>query len=81
MTKEIDVELTSYRTCFSTDAGKRVLTDILCQSGYFDTNLHTEGEVAVQNFAKKIIKKLGIGDTPQKAGEYVHNLFNLRIGK
>ena len=77
---ELDYEITSYRTCFSTDAGKRVLTDILIQSGYFDTNLTTEGEIAVQNFAKRIIKKLGIGDTPQKADEYVNNLFNLRIG-
>ncbi len=79
MQKKISNELASYRTCFSTDAGRRVLADILINSGYFDTNLSTEGEIAVQNFAKRIIKKLGIGDTPQKADEYVNNLFNLRV--
>ena len=78
--KKRNDELASYRTCFSTDSGRRVLADILVNSGYFDSNLTTEGEIAVQNFAKRIIKKLGIGDTPQKAQEYVNNLFNLQAG-
>jgi len=77
MQEKISNELASYRACFSTDAGRRVLSDILINSGYFDTNLQTEGEVAVQNFSKRILKKMGIGTTPQKANEYVNNLFNL----
>ena len=58
---ELDYEITSYRTCFSTDAGKRVLTDLLIQSGYFDTNLTTEGEKAVTGKAAPD-RECGLGD-------------------
>jgi hypothetical protein len=77
--EKITNEVASYRTCFSTDAGRRVLADILINAGYFDTDLTTAGEIAVQNFVKQIVKKLGVGDTPQKVNEYVNNLFNLKV--
>ena len=70
--------ITAYRTCFSTDAGRRVLSNILITGGYFDTDLTTEGELAVQNFVKRIVKKLGICDTPEKADEYVDKLLELK---
>lgn len=77
--KGID-QISSYRMCFSTDAGKRVLGDILINAGYFDTDLKTSGEMAVQNFAKRIVKKLGICQTPEGVSEYVNGLMNLRAG-
>lgn len=80
MAKKLSNELMWYRTCFGTDAGKMVLADLLVSSGYFDTDLKTEGEVAVQNFTKRILKKMGIGTSPTKAHEYTNNLFNLKIG-
>ncbi len=80
MAKKLSNEIVWYRTCFSTGAGKMVLADLLASSGYFDTDLKTEGEVAVQNFTKRILKKMGIGTSPTKAQEYVDNLFNLKIG-
>ncbi len=76
--KEVD-EVSSYRMCFMTDAGRRVLGDLLIQAGYFDTDLSTDGEIAVQNYAKRIVKKLGICDTPEKVTEYVNGLFNLKV--
>ncbi len=72
-----DNTVTSYRTCFGTDAGKRVLGDILMDAGYFDTDLTTEGEIAVQNFVKRIVKKLGVCGGPQDVGSYVQKLFEL----
>ncbi len=71
-----DNTVTSYRTCFGTDAGKRVLGDILINAGYFDTDLTTTEEQAVQNFAKTIIKKLGIHG-PDVISSYVNKLFEL----
>ncbi len=74
----MDETVASYRQCFMTDAGRRVLGDLLITSGYFDSNLTTKGEIAVQNFAKRIVKKLGICDTPDKVNEYVNGLLNLK---
>ncbi len=67
-----------YRQCFMTDAGKRVLGDILINAGYFDTDLTTEGEIAVQNFAKRIVKKLGVCGTPESVLEYIDKILELR---
>ncbi len=72
----MDITVTSYRTCFGTDAGKRTLGNILIDGGYFDTDLKTEGEIAVQNFVKGMIEKLGI-DGPKVVDSYVQKLFEL----
>ena len=72
----MDNTVISYRTCFNTDAGKRNFGDILINGGYFDDDLKTEGEIAVQNFVKKMVKKLGI-DGPEVVDSYVNKLFEL----
>jgi len=54
------VQQASYRTCFSTDAGKRVLGHLLVEAGYFDTDVKTPEETAVLNYAKKILKNMGL---------------------
>lgn len=72
-----DNTVTSYRTCFGTEAGKRVLGQILMDAGIFDTDLKTEGEIAVRNFAQKIITKLGICQDPKDVSDYVQKLFEL----
>ncbi len=72
----MDNTVISYRTCFGTDAGKRTFGDILINGGYFDDDLKTEGEIAVQNFVKKMVKKLGI-DGPEIVDSYVNKLFEL----
>lgn len=55
-----DSQITSYRTFFASDAGKRVLGDILAEAGMFDTDVKTPEEMAVLNFAKTILKKMGL---------------------
>ncbi len=65
-----------YRTCFGTEAGKKVLGDILIQSGYFDLDLETPEEIAIQNFGKYIVHNLGVNSV-DNVDTYVQNLFNL----
>ena len=76
--EKMDVGTASYRECFMSDAGHRVLGEILINGGYFDTDLSTEGEIAVQNFVKGIVKKLGICNTPESVTEFINKLFELR---
>jgi len=66
-----------FRACFGTDSGKRALGQILLDGGYWDANLKTEGEIAVQNFVKKIVKNLGIFKDPNDIDSYVQKLFEL----
>lgn len=71
----------SYRLCFGTDAGKRVLGHLLADAGYFDTDLKTTEELAVENFVKKILINMGL--FPAERGkivgveEFVNKLFEL----
>lgn len=70
-----NAQMVSYRTCFSSDAGKRVLGDILAEAGMFDTDTKTPEELAVLNFAKKILKKLGLcGEQPVNSWLSVKNI-------
>ncbi len=55
-----DNQVNSYRTCFSTDSGKRVLGHLLVNAGYFDTDLKTPEELAVLNYVKKILLNIGL---------------------
>ncbi len=79
MKKRSKEEVVAYRTCFSTDAGKRVLGHLLLQAGLFDDDLKTPEDLAVENFAKRILTNLGINDTPDKMREYVNKLFEIKI--
>ncbi len=49
----------------------------MLDGGYFDCDLKTEGEIAVQNFVKQIVKNLGICGGPEDVGSYVQKLFEL----
>ena len=71
-------QINSYRQCFSSDAGKRVLGHLLLEAGYFDTDLSTPEEIAVQNFAKKILKNMGIHKL-ETVDYYVDKLFELPV--
>jgi len=75
----IDNQITSYRQCFTTGAGRRVLAHLLIEAGYFDCDLKTTEELAVLNFAKRIIKNMGI--TLQNVEEFTGKLFEISIGK
>ncbi len=82
---KVNDEVASYRTCFSTDAGRRTLGDILSEAGFFDTDLKTSEEMAVENFTKKILRKIGLcGEEPKSSwlskenfDSFVQKLFEL----
>jgi len=76
-TERKDTTVVDYRATFSTDAGKRVLAHLLLESGYFDCDLKTEGEIAVLNFVKKIIRNLGICTEPKDVAGFVQKLMEL----
>jgi hypothetical protein len=80
----LDKTSDDYRACFGTDAGKRVLGHILIGAGYFDADLTTPEQQAVQNFAKSILKEItGVPPqshtiiSPDKVDGYVNGLYNL----
>lgn len=66
-----------YRECFSTAAGKKVLAHLLADMGFFDDNVKPE-EIILQNYARKILKNLGILHIENVQG-MVEKLFELPI--
>lgn len=54
-----------YRRVFSGPHGNWVLTHMLVELGHFDTVSGSEAEVARQNYAKRILKHLGVLSAPQ----------------
>jgi len=71
--------LIAYRQCFSGGSGKVVLTDLLIEAGYFDDDLKTTEELAVENFVKKILHKMGVYDKKDlsQQSRFVDNIFEL----
>ena len=67
-----------YRNCFSTPAGQAVLGHLLLEAGFFDTDLKTTEAIAVENFAKKILKNLGIYEL-STVDSFVNGLFRIPI--
>ena len=89
MTKDKHKERCNYQSCFGSDTGPGVLTQILIDAGYFDHNLKTIEELAVLNFVKgAILVPLGIhprmedveGKKKDKARSYVNQILNMPIG-
>ena len=76
-----DNQATSYRACFNTDAGRRVLGHLLSEAGYFDTDVKTPEEAAVLNYAKKILTNIGLFFVKDKKiigiDSFVQKLFEL----
>jgi len=75
---EPNYEQMDYRNCFSTDVGKRVLGHLLLEAGFFDSDLSPE-EVAVENFMKNVLKRMGVYDDPEKMTQVVNGLINVNI--
>jgi hypothetical protein len=60
MLLELDHTQIDYRTCFSTNTGRRVLAHLLTNAGVFDTDIKTPEETAVENYAKGILEIMGL---------------------
>ena len=77
--EKISEQAIYHRTCFSTDAGRRVLAYLLVEGGVFDTDLKTPEDIAVRNYAMKIIKNMGICNSPESVTEFVNKLFEMKM--
>ncbi len=73
----VDNTVVDYRRCFSTDAGKRVLGNMLMEAKFFDYTKTLE-EQAVENFMKTVLTKCGSYHV-DNIDEYVNNLMTMRI--
>lgn len=69
--------LNGYRQCFITDSGRKVLAHLLIEAGYFDCDMKTTEELAVLNYAKQILKNLGIGVTPNNVPQFVNRILEI----
>ena len=67
---------TDYCSFFETDAGQRVLADMLLEGGFFKLNQTLE-EQAVQNFLKTVLCKIGCFDV-NVSHEFVEKLITIR---
>ena len=68
-----DRTLDYYRDTFSTPSGKRVLAHLLADMGFYDSKIYTVEEIAVANYAKKILIRLGVIGTQNL--DYFANMF------
>ncbi len=75
--EQIDNTVVDYRRCFSSDAGQRVLGNILVESHFFEYTTTPE-EQAVENFVKTILTKAGLYSVDNVDG-YIRGLFNLKM--
>ncbi|KKL45971.1 hypothetical protein LCGC14_2350330 [marine sediment metagenome] len=74
-----DVTQPYFRKCFNTEAGQRVLVNILQEAGYFDTNRNTIEDLAILNFVKlNILRKIGLLK-PNNVDSYVRKLFEIPV--
>ena len=51
-----------YRVVFCSADGIKVLAHILADTGFFDDTIKTSEEIALCNYGKRILKRLGIID-------------------
>ena len=76
---EPDYTQMDLRNCFSTDVGKRVLGQLLLDAGFFDSDIKTTEDAAVENFMKQVLKTMGVYDDPDKMIQVVNGLINVSI--
>ncbi len=69
-----------YRNCFSTGSGRIVLKNILMEAKLFDT-IETPEEMAVENFVKIMLHKMGHYGDIRSNEMLIENLFNIPIRK
>ncbi|MHC4639173.1 MAG: hypothetical protein ACYTBV_16980, partial [Planctomycetota bacterium] len=63
-----------YRQCFGTGSGKIVLKNILMEAKLFD-QIDTPEEMAVENFAKMILHKMGEYGDVKRNERLIERLF------
>ena len=58
--KPEDVKREVYRKVFLSPEGRAVLTDILNDLGHLQMDISTPEEIALSNYAKQLLAKLGV---------------------
>ena len=66
------------RSVFSTPQGQRALALLLTDAGYFDVDVKEPDEIAVQNYFKRLLHRMGVYGVDNIEG-YVGKLFELPI--
>ncbi len=66
-----------FKTCFSTEPGRRVLANLLIESKFFEYT-KTPEEQAVENFMKMVLTKCGTYNI-KNIDAYVLNLMSLKV--
>ena len=72
-----DTTSADFRTCFSSDVGKRVLANMLIEARFFEYT-KTPEEQAVENFMKTVLTKCGSYNV-ENVDEYVTNLMSMKM--
>lgn len=65
-----------YRNCFGTGSGKIVLKNILIEAKLFE-QINTPEEMAVENFVKTILHKMGEYGDVRRNETIIDKLFNI----
>jgi len=73
----MDETIRNYRTCFSGENGKLVLSHILADLGFFD-EAKTPEDMVKRNCAIRLLKNLGIFDI-SNVKSFVNKLFEIPI--
>ncbi len=74
----MDSQVTDFRTCFGTDAGRRVLALILAEVGVFDDDLKTPEDMGKRNFGSWILRQMGICKTPESIMELTNKFMEMK---
>ncbi|MCP4537791.1 MAG: hypothetical protein GY832_11660 [Chloroflexi bacterium] len=74
MDKQVNEHRECYRRCFSTPDGRKVLSNMLMDMGFFD---QTVGDSAVRDYAAGIVRTLGIAETPGEVEQLVEKMFEV----
>lgn len=71
----IDQAQLVYRSVFSSAEGRKVLGMLLIDLGFFD-EADTPEQVALRNFAKRLLNRLGLFEL-ENVGKFVDKLFEI----
>ena len=74
MERQVDEHRECYRRSFGTPDGRKVLANILINSGLFDTG----GEPVLHDNAVRLLNTLGFVDTPKKIDQLVEKMFEIQ---
>ncbi|MGR3292483.1 MAG: hypothetical protein ACUZ9M_00540 [Candidatus Scalindua sp.] len=75
--------VTDHKTCFSTDSGMRVLANLMTEAKFFDI-ITTPEEMAVENFVKILLSKIGVYPAEKKSSAeridmFVSNMMKMKM--